>query len=57
MSMISTESQDNLHSQHSETVVAPTLLTPDLVEQMIARRQAVQVIKFRTTCTDCLPNF
>jgi hypothetical protein len=57
MSMISTESQDNLYSQRSETVVAPTLLTPDLVEQMIARRQAVQVIKFRTTCTDCLPNF
>jgi hypothetical protein len=57
MSMISTESQDNLYSQRSETAVAPTLLTPDLVEQMIARRQAVQVIKFRTTCTDCLPNF
>jgi hypothetical protein len=57
MSMISTESQDSLYSQRSETVVAPTLLTPDLVEQMIARRQAVQVIKFRTTCTDCLPNF
>jgi hypothetical protein len=57
MSMISTENQDNLYSQRSETVVAPTLLTPDLVEQMIARRQAVQVIKFRTTCTDCLPNF
>jgi hypothetical protein len=57
MSMISTESQDNLYSQRSETVVAPTLLTPDLVEQMIARRQTVQVIKFRTTCTDCLPNF
>lgn len=57
MSMISTENQDNLYSQRSESVVAPTLLTPDLVEQMIARRQAVQVIKFRTTCTDCLPNF
>jgi hypothetical protein len=57
MSMISTENQDNLYSQRSDTVVAPTLLTPDLVEQMIARRQAVQVIKFRTTCTDCLPNF
>jgi hypothetical protein len=57
MSMISTENPDNLYSQRSETVVAPTLLTPDLVEQMIARRQAVQVIKFRTTCTDCLPNF
>jgi len=46
------------HSHHDgETVAAPVLLTPALVEAMIARRQAVQVIKFRTTCTDCLPNF
>jgi len=28
-----------------------------LVEKMLARREAVQVIKFRTTCTDCLPNY
>ena len=51
------ESQDNLYAHGSETVVAPVLLTPALVEEMIARRQTVQVIKFRTTCTDCLPNF
>jgi hypothetical protein len=52
-----TESQDNAYTHGGETVVAPVLLTPALVEEMIARRQAVQVIKFRTTCTDCLPNF
>ncbi len=40
-----------------ERTVAPVLLTPTLVEKMLARRQAVQVIKFRTTCTDCLPNY
>jgi hypothetical protein len=51
------ENQGNLHAHASETVVAPVLLTPALVEEMIARRQVVQVIKFRTTCTDCLPNF
>jgi hypothetical protein len=51
------ETQDNLYAHRSETVVAPVLLTPALVEEMIARRQTVQVIKFRTTCTDCLPNF
>jgi hypothetical protein len=32
-------------------------ITPALVEQMIEQRQMVQVIKFRTTCTDCVPNY
>jgi hypothetical protein len=41
----------------TDTAVAPVLLTPSLVEKMLASRQAVQVIKFRTTCTDCLPNY
>jgi hypothetical protein len=41
----------------TDTTVAPVLLTPMLVEKMLARREAVQVIKFRTTCTDCLPNY
>lgn len=36
---------------------APVLLLPDLVERMIAARQAAQIAKFRTTCTDCVPNF
>jgi hypothetical protein len=33
------------------TAVAPVLLAPSLVEKMLVSRQAVQVIKFRTTCT------
>jgi len=41
----------------TETVVTPVLLTPKLVSTMLAKRQAVQVAKFRTTCTDCLPNY
>jgi hypothetical protein len=41
----------------SSTTLAPVLLTPTLVESMLVRRQAVQVMKFRTTCTDCLPNY
>jgi hypothetical protein len=41
----------------TETAVAPVLLTPLLVEKMLARREAVQVMKFRTTCTDCVPNY
>lgn len=39
------------------TTTAPVLLTPSLVTKMLAKRQAVQVVKFRTTCTDCLPNY
>jgi len=39
------------------TAVTPVLLTPKLVEKMISRRQQVQVLKFRTTCTDCVPNY
>jgi hypothetical protein len=41
----------------TNTTAAPVLLTPTLVEKMLARREAVQIIKFRTTCTDCLPNY
>jgi hypothetical protein len=41
----------------TEVQVTPILLTPAYVERMISRRQAVQVAKFRTTCTDCVPNF
>jgi hypothetical protein len=39
------------------TAVTPVLLTPKLVEKMISRRQQIQVLKFRTTCTDCVPNY
>jgi hypothetical protein len=41
----------------TETRSAALMLLPDLVERMISARQAVQIVKFRTTCTDCVPNF
>ena len=41
----------------TDTSVAPVLLTPTLIESMLADRAAVQVMKFRTTCTDCVPNY
>lgn len=40
-----------------DTAVVPVLLTPMLVQKMLTQRQSVQVVKFRTTCTDCLPNY
>ncbi|MER5400660.1 hypothetical protein [Streptomyces sp. NPDC002599] len=36
---------------------APVMLLPRLVERMITDRQAAHIVKFRTTCTDCVPNF
>lgn len=41
----------------TRTGTAPVLLLPRLVERMIAERQAVHIAKFRTTCTDCVPNY
>ncbi len=37
--------------------VAPTLLTPVAISKMLLDRQKLQVVKFRTTCADCLPNY
>lgn len=37
--------------------VAPTLLSPVAITKMIEARQKFQVVKFRTTCADCLPNY
>ena len=40
-----------------DAVDTPVLLLPELIERMIAERETFQVAKFRTTCTDCVPNF
>ncbi|GAA3816903.1 hypothetical protein GCM10022226_41960 [Sphaerisporangium flaviroseum] len=39
------------------TTETPVMLTPEFVQKMLTARQAVQVAKFRTTCTDCVPNY
>lgn len=36
---------------------APLLLAPLAIQRMIEERQKLQLIKFRTTCADCLPNY
>ncbi|QMU77878.1 hypothetical protein GXW83_21455 [Streptacidiphilus sp. PB12-B1b] len=41
----------------TRTSSAPVMLLPRLVERMITDRQAVHIAKFRTTCTDCVPNY
>jgi hypothetical protein len=40
-----------------DQVDTPVLLLPELIERMITERERFQVAKFRTTCTDCVPNF
>jgi hypothetical protein len=32
------------------------LLSPTRVSRMIKARQQAQVVKFRSTCSDCVPN-
>jgi hypothetical protein len=46
----------DLKATQTKTAPAPILLVPSRIEKMIASRQLAQVVKFRTTCTDCVPN-
>ena len=56
--MLSTVSPANQVDQvdQVDAVDTPVLLLPELIERMIAERETFQVAKFRTTCTDCVPN-
>jgi hypothetical protein len=44
-----------------EAVVAPAVrttvfLTPERVAKMLQERRSFQIVKFRTNCSDCVPN-
>ncbi len=39
-----------------KTITAPAVLVPSEIEKMLIKRQEAQLPKFRTTCTDCVPN-
>jgi hypothetical protein len=39
-----------------KTTMAPAVLIPSAIEKMLIKRQEAQLPKFRTTCTDCVPN-
>ncbi len=44
-------------SKVTTPVVKPTVfLTPDRVVKMLAERRSFQIVKFRTNCSDCVPN-
>ena len=36
--------------------LTPAVLTPARIEAMVEARKKHQVVKFRTTCSDCVPN-
>jgi len=38
------------------TTTTTVFLTPRRISMMLRERRAFQVVKFRTNCTDCVPN-
>jgi hypothetical protein len=38
------------------TSTTTVFLTPQRITAMLRERRAFQVVKFRTNCTDCVPN-
>jgi hypothetical protein len=43
--------------QVTTTVVKPSVfLTPERVAKMLKERRSFQIVKFRTNCSDCVPN-
>jgi hypothetical protein len=43
-------------STTTQTVAPSVFLTPERVTKMLAERRAFQIVKFRTNCSDCVPN-
>jgi len=44
-------------SKVTTPVVKPSVfLTPDRVAKMLSERRSFQIVKFRTNCSDCVPN-
>jgi hypothetical protein len=44
-------------AQVKTPVVTPSVfLTPERVAKMLAERRSFQIVKFRTNCSDCVPN-
>ncbi len=38
-------------------VITPSVfLTPERVVKMLSERRSFQIVKFRTNCSDCVPN-
>lgn len=42
--------------EEAREVTTPVVLTPTRVLEMMRARDEYQVVKFRSTCSDCVPN-
>jgi hypothetical protein len=40
----------------AQTLETTVFLTPERVSRMLAERRIFQIVKFRTNCSDCVPN-
>jgi hypothetical protein len=52
-----TADAQHISAQVMTPVVKPSVfLTPERVAKMLADRRSFQIVKFRTNCSDCVPN-
>jgi hypothetical protein len=40
----------------AQTLRTTVFLTPERVSKMLQERRSFQIMKFRTNCSDCVPN-
>lgn len=40
----------------AQTLRTTVFLTPERVAKMLQERRSFQIVKFRTNCSDCVPN-
>jgi len=40
----------------TQTVQTTVFLTPERIAKMLQERRSFQIVKFRTNCSDCVPN-
>jgi hypothetical protein len=40
----------------AQTLRITVFLTPERVSKMLQERRSFQIVKFRTNCSDCVPN-
>ncbi len=45
-----------MQSVVTRTVQTTVFLTPERVAKMLQERRSFQIVKFRTNCSDCVPN-
>lgn len=47
---------EKISTQVTTQTVPTVFLTSERVAKMLAKRRSFQIVKFRTNCSDCVPN-